>query len=331
MILDDILNNYAQSLVKGQGKSMMAAEGMKYNKGGYFQDLYSDVDERMKEEGERRKREERMMMGMRAKNDMIKLKEDRDQELMEMQMGSVSPYADITSGFQYPSYNVEDERLMSKQIDTFYKNKEREEKDQLALLDDKDRPQVLYPLEGFSDLTQEIEALQQAYDKLSAEKPDQLEAQQLILDKIEILQEEKEQEQQARLEKIRERKEKDRIREEIFDPNISQSTFAFNKPMQARPVSNDREIKGVTVSSLQDMPLLTQSGRPVASSPGSGVSTVSGSGASGSSVDGTRGGGFFYDNESYNSYLNDIYAMNASADKVMERGGKYTYVDGGKF
>ena len=175
MILDDILNNYAQRLVEGQGKSMMAAEGMKYNKGGYYEDLYTGFD---------------------------------------------------------------DSKSLGEQ-------------------------------------------------------------------EAQIIEEEK-----------RRRREK-----EVKNPNLSQSTFAFNKPI-------DREVKGDTVSSLQSMPSLSQSDKPIASSVSS---SGSGSGFRGGSGDGTRGGGFFYDNESFNSYLNDIYSMNANSDMVMERGGKYTYVNGGKF
>lgn len=194
MILDDILSNYAQRLVAGQGRDMMAAEGMRYNRGGYYRDVYEDMNE-------------------------------PDQQ-----------YYDYTPKMSY----------------------------------------------GMDD-------------------------------------------------KARQRSQKDRFREELKSPSISSSTFMYNKPLDVKQTIKDRD-KGSFVAEGQSPgpkqgQFIAPSTRPFASGSGSGGGYSSGASAG----DGTRGGGFYYEDESFNSYLTDIYNMNANADMVMERGGKYTYVDGGKF
>ena len=199
MILDDILSNYAQRLVAGQGRDMMAAEGMRYNRGGYYRDVYDDME----------------------------------QEMTMPQMEQ-----------QYQPYQI--------------------------------------------DMT-------------------------------------------ARLNKQRRRSNKaDRLREELKSPSLSSSTFMYNKPLDINRAQKDRD-KGTFAVGQSSGPkegqFIAASSRPFASGSGSGGGYSSGTGGG----DGTRGGGFYYEDESFNSYLTDIYNMNANADMVMERGGKYTYVDGGKF
>jgi hypothetical protein len=189
MILDDILSNYAQRLVAGQGRDMMAAEGMRYNKGGYYRDVYDDMNE-------------------------------------------PEPY--------------------------------------------------------FNDFD---------YDKRMRTASGGVR-----------------------------RKKKFGAEEELRDPKLTSSTFAFNKPLQnKRP---DVKIPGIGV---EEYIPLTPAQQKMPSSRGGAAGYSSAPDGAGSTGDGTRGGGFYYEDESFNSYLTDIYNMNANADMVMERGGKYTYVDGGKF
>lgn len=198
MILDDILSNYAQRLVAGQGRDMMAAEGMRYNKGGYYKDVYEDMNEPMSKP-----------------------------EPYQRYFDYMTPKVDMNS-------------------------------------------------------------------------------------------------------KTRQRTQKDRFREELKSPSVSSSTFMYNRPLDIKQTIKDRD-KETFMPGQSTGPKTGQfipaSSRPFASGSGSGGGYSSGAGAG----DGTRGGGFYYEDESFNSYLTDIYNMNVNADMVMERGGKYTYVDGGKF
>ena len=198
MILDDILSNYAQRLVAGQGRDMMAAEGMRYNRGGYYRKLY-DPEEGM--------------------------------TMPEMEQ-------------QYQPYQI--------------------------------------------DMTSRMNEQRRKSNK------------------------------------------RDRVREELKSPSLSSSTFMYNRPLDIKQTIKDRDKESFAPGQYtgpKEGQFIAASSRPFASGSGSGGGYSSGAGAG----DGTRGGGFYYEDESFNSYLTDIYNMNANADMVMERGGKYTYIDGGKF
>lgn len=229
MILDDILSNYAQRLVAGQGRNMMAAEGMRYGQGGYYRDVYSDMDEssNIPDEG--------------MYDDAYKIFAEQDR---------------ITQNSGNSSYIGENTPLYSR--------------DDMTL----------------NELKQVQRQKSMSYS---------------------------------------------RRQDELRSPKVSSSSFMYNQPLQVKQTPKDRD-KGSFVAEGQSTgpkqgQFIAPSSRPFASGSGSGGGYSSGAGG----VDGTRGGGFYYENESFNSYLSDIYNMNANADMVMERGGKYTYVDGGKF
>ena len=186
MILEDILSNYAQRLVAGQGRDMMAAEGMRYNQGGYYEEVYEDMN-----------------------------------EPYQPYFQDMTPRATSAGGRKKKGFVAE---------------------------------------------------------------------------------------------------------EELKDPKLTSSTFAFNRPLRSR--KPDVKIPAIGV---EEYIPLTPAQQRMPSSKGSAAGYSSAPSGAGPTGDGTRGGGFYYEDESFNSYLTDIYNMNANADMVMERGGKYTYINGGKF